>query len=396
MLWAAIGLLTAGVVVLLLYPLTRAAGAATPGRSDFDISVYRDQLAEVDRDVERGLLTDDEADAVRTEVQRRMLAAAPEVTEVDGEAVTTGRRNRVVAGAVALAVPLGAVVFYLQIGSPHLPGQPFAERTVPDQVAQGETHRGSGEDLEKMVGQLAQRLLRDPDNIDGWLLLGRTYMNMRRFEDAANAFRRALEGAGGRADIAADYGEALVFAGGVSQQAIEIFEEVAKTDGRNPKARYYLGIGSAQQGDLRGALQTWVDLLAISPPNAPWNNLVRQQMDAAARGLGIEVGEVSPSPEARALAKSPVAAASPAPAAEAGEAAAPGPTREDMESAAEMTAEDRAQMIRGMVQRLADRLEENPDDLQDWLRLARAYEVLGEKEKAAKAAARAEALENRQ
>ncbi len=125
--------------------------------------------------------------------------------------------------------------------------------------------------------------------------------------------------------------------------------------------------------------------------SAPWGPVLRQQIERAARALDIDPATVKPSPGAAALVAARPGAREPPPGAPPATTPA-GPGRADVEAAARMSDEERAAMIRSMVKRLADRLEENPGDREGWLRLARAYEVLGEAEKAGEARARAEAL----
>ncbi len=390
-LWITIAVLTAVALGLLLAPLARRGRASAPARAAYDITVYRDQLTEVDRDLDRGLLDEEQARAARIEIQRRMLAAAAEEgsggTEEPGRSRPSGRVA--VIAAIAVAVPAGAIGLYLYLGAPGVPGQPFAERGA----ATAEADAGEGS-LQAVVGRLAERLLRTPDDLTGWLLLGRSYMTLEHYEDAANAFRRAMRLGDNRADIAADYAEALALADGgpITPEVRQIFEGVFAAEPRNLKARYYLSMAKAQRGDVRGALQDWIDLRILSPPDAPWRPVLQQQIERVARALDIDPATVEPSPEAVALAARPAfrdtapgapPAASPAPA---------GPGRADVEAASRMSDEERAAMIRSMVERLAGRLEENPDDVEGWLRLARAYEVLGDSEKAGRARARAEAL----
>jgi cytochrome c-type biogenesis protein CcmH len=230
--------------------------------------------------------------------------------------------------------------------------------------------------METAVATLAERLQADPNDADGWVLLGRSYVTMDRYAEAAEAFRHALRLKGAEPDLAAAYGEVLTAeAGGqVTPDAKRAFQLAFDAAPDNPKARYYLALHLAQQGDLNGALRGWVDLANISPPDAPWLPILRQQIARAAAALDIDA---------------PAAEAAP-PSAPSGQP--PGPTRSDMDAAAQMSAEERGQMIRSMVERLAARLEEQPDDRDGWLRLGRAYEVLGEADKARDARARAEAL----
>jgi cytochrome c-type biogenesis protein CcmH len=215
--------------------------------------------------------------------------------------------------------------------------------------------------MERLIASLSERMKETPDDLEGWMLLARSYRSQNRFSDAAKAFRRAVELSNRRADILAAFGEARVLArdGAVAAEDHAIFEEILAKDPREPRARFYIGAYQAQQGNLRGALQSWVDLMAMSPGDAPWLAEVRGRVGAAERQLGLEAGSVKPS-----------AAATAAPPMEIDEAT-----------------------IRAMVEGLADKLEESPDDAKGWLMLARSYEVLGEAEKARDARARARALQ---
>ena len=239
-LWITIAVLTAVALGLLLVPLARRGRAPAPTRAAYDITVYRDQLAEVDRDLERGLFGDDQAHAARIEIQRRMLAAGPE----DGSGGTEEparprpRGSVAVIAAIAVAVPAGAVGLYLYLGSPGAPGQPFAERGTATAGADAEA--GDQEGLRAVVGRLAERLLRNPDDLKGWLLLGRSYMTLEHYDAAANAFRRAMGLGDNRADIAVDYAEAQALADGgpITPEVRQIFEGVFAAEPRNTKARY--------------------------------------------------------------------------------------------------------------------------------------------------------------
>ena len=354
-LWLAVALLTALVVGLLVLPLLRPRRPATP-RGEYDLVVYRDQLTEVERDAERGLLGGEQAAAARSEIQRRMLAAAE---AEPGAAEPSALGGRAAALALVVVVSAGAFGLYLHLGSPDLPGQPLAERRDALQAAAGQRA-----EMEALVARLAERMKETPDNLDGWLMLARSYRSQGRYSDAVEAFRRAVDLSDRGADVLADYGEARVLArdGTVDPEDRTIFEEILTKDPREPRARFYIGAFQAQQGDLRGAVQSWVDLIAASPADAPWLDEVRGRIANAERQLGLEAGSVKPS-----AAGGPDAAAPP-----------------EIDQA----------MIRAMVEGLAEKLKENPDDLKGWLMLARSYEVLGEVEKAGQARARAEALKS--
>lgn len=387
LLWIAALVLTAATLALLVVPLLRRDAASVPARSEFDMAVYRDQLAEVDRDLERGLLDPEQADAARLEVKRRMLAAAGEPsTSRSGPRAGSFRSRRPVVSLilVSVIVPAAAFGLYLVLGMPRIPDQPLAARRLPVETAESPAGGAisSQMTMEEAVARLASRLEANPEDLRGWLLLGRSYLSMERYPDAVEAYGRAFRLAPGRADVASAYGEALVAAAGgeVTFDAKEAFSAAAAQDPLDPRARYYLALHGAQQGDAKSALQGWVDLVAISPPDSPWLRVVNQQIARAAEELGVDAASIKPSAEAQALAEA---------------AAFPAPSQADRDAAAAMSEQERETMVRSMVDRLASRLEAEPEDLAGWQRLARAYEVLGEAEKAKEARARAKALQSR-
>ena len=393
----AMAVLAAGVGLALAGPLLRR-NAVPAARAEYDLTVFRDQLQEIERDAAQGLLDAEAAEAARLEVQRRMLAADTELQTGTG-APGSGGPRRLTAILIGAGVPLAAAALYIMLGSPDQPDQPFAARDLPtEQVAAQTTARPEpNPEMTAMVGRLAERLTENPDDIEGWLLLGRSYISMERFADALNTFAHARKIADGRVDVDIAYAEALILTGQmkVTDDAAAIFRAVRDKAPFDPKARYYLGLKKAQAGDVNGALQDWADLVAISPEEAPWVPVVRQQIARAAEDLKIDPLTITMSEDARKLLAQQPPVLRPStpimpPAETAGPdapTAQPGPSREQMEAAQEMTAEDRDAMIRGMVERLANRLKENPDDLAGWTRLERAYRVLGDTAKADAAAA---------
>tara|TARA_R110002072_G_scaffold73205_6_gene174520 strand:- start:1172 stop:2410 length:1239 start_codon:yes stop_codon:yes gene_type:complete len=399
----AMSVLAVVVGLALAGPLMRR-NAAPAARAEYDLTVFRDQLKEIERDAAQGLLDAEAAEAARLEVQRRMLAADTELQAGTGVAGSGGPR-RLTAVLIGAGVPLAAAALYVVLGSPEQPDRPFAARDLPaeQETARAANRPEASPEMTAMVGRLAERLKENPDDIEGWLLLGRSYISMERFTDALNTFAHARKIADGRTDVDIAYAEALILTGQmkVTDDAAAIFRAVRDRAPFEPKARYYLGLKKAQAGDVRGALQDWSDLVAISAEDAPWVPVVRQQIARAAEELKIDPLTLTMSEDARKLIATQPPVLRPStpimrpegdephaghPHAEDRDAP-PGPSREQMEAAQDMTAEDRDAMIRGMVERLADRLKENPDDLAGWRRLERAYRVLGDTAKADAAAA---------
>jgi cytochrome c-type biogenesis protein CcmH len=222
-------------------------------------------------------------------------------------------------------------------------------------------------DIGQAVERLAARLENEPDDLQGWLLLGRSYAYLERYDDAAVAFGNAAALAPEDADVRAAYGEALIYAadGVVTPAAKGEFEAVLAKDPNNPGARLYLGMAAAQAGELRQAFDMWRALAEDADGNEPWLPAIRRQLRALSDELGVE-------PPAVALQTAPP------PPAQAPPAAAPGPGPEDLAMAAEMTPEERSAAIDSMVARLEGRLIDNPDDPEGWKRLGRAKQVLGD------------------
>ena len=338
-LWFVLAMMTAAAIFVVLWPLARRRDVAPAGS---DMAVYRDQLEEIARDRAAGLIGEPEAEAARIEVSRRLLAAA------DAEEKSTPRASaswrRATALAALILMPLGAGTFYLAFGSPFLPGQPLAARqaALPEQRS-----------IESMVSQIEAHLEKNPEDGRGWEVLAPVYYRLGRVEDAVKARGNALRLLGETAERHADFGEALAAAanGIVTTDAKAAFEKSIGLEPGEPKASYYLGLAAEQDGKPEEAAKIWRDLLVRAPTDAPWIALVRQAL--------ARVG-------------SPVSA---------------GPTQEEIASAAQLTPEQRSEMVRGMVARLAERLKADGSDLEGWLRLVRAYMVLGEREQARGAAA---------
>ena len=399
MLWAVFAVLIAVAAAVLALSALRAR-AATAGRADHDLTVYRDQLREIDADVARGTLNATEAGAARIEVQRRMLVAGAAAPGAQARE-TPGLRWGAVAVAL-VAMPAIALPVYLWRGNPAIPGQPLASRGA----APGADHASSSSamGLDDAIKRLQARLAASPGDAEGWRLLGRSYMMTQQPEPAIDAYRRALAITPDEAPLHSALAESLTFAAGgtVTEEARQEFEIALARDPRDPAGRFYVSLAKAQAGRTREAFDGWLALLADTPGDAPWLPMVRRQLEDAAKQLNIDLASVlpktAPVETVRAPALPPLAQSGAPPQAPRGPSApaAPrGPTAEDMRAAQGMSEADRQTMIRGMVASLAARLEENPDDIEGWQRLARSYEVLGEGERAREAQAHVAALQAR-
>ncbi len=342
MLWSIFALMTVAAVCAVWWPLGRKAD---PRGGGSDRLVYQDQLLEIERDRAAGLIGGAEAESARVEISRRLLAAA-DAEKAGPMPAPAGRllfRHRAAAVLSAILLPVVGLGFYLTLGSPEIPSQSAFARVDTPLGAQSITN---------LVKQVEGHLASNPNDGAGWEVLAPVYMRLGRFDDAAEAWRKTIAFKGDSAERESALGEALVAAanGVVSDEASTAFQKAVAADPHEPKANYFLGLADEQAGRREAAVAKWRALLDGAPPDAPWTGFVRESL---AR-VGAEANPAT---------------------ADSGDAAKGGNEAQ------------RTEMVRGMVQRLADRLHAGGGDVDEWLRLVQAYIVLGDRDKAKGAAA---------
>ncbi len=341
-LWFVFALMTVAAIFAVLWPLGRKERAQDGGS---EVAVYKDQLAEIERDLGAGLIAAPEAEAARVEISRRLLAAAASEPAV---APSSNLKWRRVAAVLALAgLPLVVIGVYMPLGSPRLQDFPLAQR-----------ERGSGagmaQSLENLVAQVQEHLEKNPTDGRGWNVLAPVLQRLGRFDEAARAYRNSLTYNGESSERRADLGEAISAAAGgvVTAEAKTEFERAHALDADDPKANYFLGLAAEQDGRKDDAANIWRALLAKAPADAPWRALVQSSLGRVGGGGTM-----------------------------------PALSDETIAASRDMAEGDRNAMVRGMVERLATRLKQNGGDVDGWLRLVRAYLVMGERDKAMGASA---------
>jgi cytochrome c-type biogenesis protein CcmH len=297
-----------------------------------DLEVYKQQLAEIDDEQARGLLGQSEAEAARVEISRRILAAS----ETAARASDAARPHFApyVAIAILTIITMGTYLIY---GSPNLPDQPVAARVSPDDQPS----------VAELVARVEERLRTHPKDGNGWNVLAPVYLRLGRYPEAANALKKSIELLGATPKRLGDLGEALTLANGgqVTDEAIEAFRKVLASEPQNDRAAFWLAMSDEQHGKVAEAKDAYRGLL-----------------------------ERNLSDEAKAVVKERLAGLEQP----AGAAAGPSFTG------------DQSAMIDDMVQGLAKRLEADGSDLEGWLKLMRAYTVLGRREEALSALKNAE------
>ena len=268
--------ITAIVLLMVLGPLVRPAKAPRE-RSSFDRAVYRDQLAELEREVARGLLEPAQAASARLELQRRLLGA-----DASAAAPAPGARRPVLAAVLAVAVTLGAGALYLHVGAPGLPDDPYAARG-PERARAAEAQAEMAQ-IKAMVARLADHLKSNPDDLDGWLRLGRSYAVLGERAQADSAFAEAERLKPNDPDVLLAEAQAMMVGRGVADPipdpVVVLLKRVEAIDPKQPVALWYLGLYAAQQSDFAGARAEWQKLLTVLPAASPEHRTIESALEA--------------------------------------------------------------------------------------------------------------------
>ncbi|ESX83795.1 MULTISPECIES: c-type cytochrome biogenesis protein CcmI [unclassified Mesorhizobium] len=341
--WVIAALLTLGASLAVLLPLT--GGTDAPTSSDHDLEVYRDQLAELERDAARGLIQPAEAEEARAEIARRILRLGNAGQADAATLQQPSKAARLVATSAVLMVPLLSWGMYSQLGSPDLPSQPLAERLAKNPADSS---------VDELVARAEAHLAANPGDGRGWDVLAPIYLRLQRFPDAVTAYRNAIRLDGDTAAREAGLGEAIANAAGgiVSADAQSAFEQALKLDPANAKASFYLAMALAQEGRIPEATTAWQKMLDSLPQDSPWRGAVQQAL-AEAANRSVASGEPAKGPDAAAV-----------------------------DAASSMAPRDRQAMIETMVAGLDEKLRQNPRDTEGWMRLIRSYVVLGKADQA--------------
>lgn len=328
--WTAAAILTLVASLAVLLPLAGARGRAA-GAARNEIEVYRDQLAEVERDLKRDLLDAGEAEQARAEIARRIIKADAATALPSSR----GKSARALAAAGVLCIPLVSWGLYGAIGSPQLPSQPLSERM---------SRAPADSSIDELVARAEAQLAANPDDLRGWEVLAPIYFRMGRFEDAVAAYRNAIRLGGATAARQAGLGEALAYAAGglVTAEASAAFEAALQAAPGYPKARFFLAMAKGQDGKREEAAADWMEMAAALPEDDPWRAAAQAAAEVARQDGAPQPGG---SPDQAAI----------------------------------------EQMVAGLDQRL----RENPEDAEGWKRLVRSYVVLGRQDKARDALTRA-------
>lgn len=371
--WVVAGAL-ALVVAAILTRALRQGGKAAPA-AGFDLQVYRDQLREVERDGDRGVIAPDEAERLRTEVARRLL----EADRALARAAPTSAEPPSLLGSVAIGVVAlilaASFAGYVILGTPGMPDEPIdariavAEARRADRPAQAAMEAAQppavqtgpiDPDFTKLVVKLREAVAERPDDLKGHELLARNEANLGNFDAAWRAQAQVIALKGNAATVADSLLQATLMiqaAGGrISPEVEHVLRDVLARDPNNGTALYFLGIDNLQVGRHDLAFRYWRQLLETAAPDNLWAADVRGRIADLAELAGVRYQPPEP--------------------------AMPGPDATAMQDAAQMSPEDRQAMIRNMVEGLSDRLASQGGSAQEWARLITSLGTLGEMDRA--------------
>jgi cytochrome c-type biogenesis protein CcmH len=312
---------------MLLPPLWKPRGAAeSVTRGAANLAVYRDQWREAEHDLGQGLLAPDQVDPVREDIQRRWLedAAQPSSPAAEGAPLVASTAARRSAIALGVLLPLASVLSYLALG------HPASLAPVPPPVAPaGEArHSLTPEQIQARVAALSERLKAEPGNAEGWVMLGRSYVVLGRYRDAAMAWRRAADLLPGNATLLADLADVTAMAQGkrLAGEPARLIQQALEADPRHLKALALAGSAAFEARDTAAARGYWERVLALVPPDS---EIARSMQGSIAQATKLEAAMTAAAP-----------AATPAPAAAAAAAALTGEVRLSPALAARVAAGD--------------------------------------------------------
>jgi cytochrome c-type biogenesis protein CcmH len=354
--WILVGVLVAGVTLAITRPLTRSAGPPVKA-ADADIAVYKDQLREVVADAARGSLAAREAEAASAEIARRLLRSTEtNAKSPDGGPGGRGRFAKPIYVVTSIALPVASLALYLAYGAPGLPGQPLSERiaTASDTMKPND-----------LVAKVEARLRDHPDDGTGWDVIAPVYYAMGRYADAAEAYGNSLRLVGESPRRLQGFANARIRAedGVIPQDAKKALERILVIAPDSKEPRIWLALAKEQDGHLTDAAADYRKLIAEAPADAPWRKVLEERLAGLTPGAGKGAADSN---------------------GKQADGATPSSTP-DAAAVSAMSPEERQAFIGRMVDGLAARLKADGTDAAGWLKLIRAYDVLGRRDDAIKA-----------
>ena len=352
-LWFIMLILCSAAAVGVSYPLIRRY-EARDGASEA-VAVYQDQISEVERDLIAGTIAEPEAKVAKAEIVRRLDAVVKD--QVVARPIKNSWKMLALAASAGLMV-LGGVNLYAYMGNPGLPSAVPAQQAaaLPVQQAQnGDVAQSSGSSVNQvdvMITKLQDKLKADPKNAEDWRMLGWSLFNTQKYQESADAYGKAVAIDPNNIDYKSALAESIVQAaqGVVTPKAQELINAVLAQAPKDLRARFYDALGHEQSGDQQGAFERWASLLADAPLDAVWRDDVKQRLGDIAKALNKDVSSLLKAAPAAVVAQAPPA-----------------------------TGDEKNAMVAGMIAKLAQKLDANPNNRDGWAMMIRSLIVSGDK-----------------
>jgi cytochrome c-type biogenesis protein CcmH len=280
--WVICVVMVAIALAFVVPPLLASyATNATEGSKAANISVYRDQIAELEADLRNGIIAEDQYQQDRDGIERRLLEDVSSATSPSPSPAQT----RTPAYALAVAIPVIAFAFYFQVGNPwsRPSGRPQGAEEAPTAESAPPNSGMTQQSIEANVAALAKRLEQNPNDAQGWTMLGRSYTSLEKYKDAADAYAKATALKADDADLWADYAFTMAMANGQRLQGTpeDLIKKALQLDPNNPKALELAGSAAFETKNYRQAVDYWQRLLAKTPPDSELAQTLSQRINDA-------------------------------------------------------------------------------------------------------------------
>ena len=290
--WLSAASMSVIALLFAIVPLLRSRTDPGVSRQLLNTALIKEQLNELQADLEAGKLEPDAYQAARHDLERELLNDTATGTEAEPQAQRSGRWA---IGVFGLLIPALAVFLYLQLGA-----APLLERSARPPVAQKPAQEPA-HSLQEMVQKLAARLAEDPDNAEGWVMLGRSYAALDRYQEAENAYAQARRIAGDHPQLLVDSADIMVMANGgrFTSEAAELLERALHVQPENAKGLWLMGHYEYQDEDFQSAVDYWQRAAAQLPPDSEDTRAIHQQIEQAESRLLAAGGSLAPAAETR-------------------------------------------------------------------------------------------------
>jgi cytochrome c-type biogenesis protein CcmH len=288
--WIGVALLVAIALWFVVRPLLRPRPSSEILRSQENIAFYRGQLSDLEDELKSGVVTAQQYETAKREIETRLL----EDVDVNERGTAAARPARATAYSLLALIPVGAFAIYIVVGSPLALDPQFLAENDP-------AHAVDRKELEAMVERLAEKMQQEPDNLEGWVMLARSYKHFGRFDEAARAYGRVVARAEPNANLFADYADVLAMAQGQKLQGEpeKLIAKALELDPKHLKALALAGSAEFEKKNYAKAAEYWQRMLPLVPPDSEQAKAVNANVAEARSLAGLSTAKADAAPAPR-------------------------------------------------------------------------------------------------